>query len=254
MSSSPRSRSPVTRLLFAVSPVRRMLGYWARALRRRDGNGGPARYYYYSPRGQRAPEASDDQLEPVDPPDEAYSRVTNPERFQSLHSAAITMVVRLEETFHVHRVEEYGLDEELEGIRAVVRPTVRLTPVNVNVAPITIAFSDFPGLFVRVGWWVTKSFPVCGCDACDESAPDEIERLTELVGVVTGGGFQEAVQCPKGPFARHCGRKSEFRAPTHIGSGKSRITRARARQMTGGARTLKLDWQPWPHRQAPTDD
>ena len=231
-----------------------MLGYWARALRRRGGKGGWARYYYY-PAGQPGPGEPDDQWEPKrkSPPDEAYERVTNPERFQPLHSAVMEMIVRMEETFDFRRVEGYGLDEELEGKIAIVRPSVRLTPVNSNAAPITVAFSDFPGLFVRLGRWVIEPFPSCGCDACDESAADEIERLTELVDVVTSEGFREAVQCPKGPLAVDSWLKSEFRAPTYRRSSKSRITRPRALQMTGGARSLKLHWQPWPRRQAPTD-
>ena len=251
MSPPPRPRFPVTRLLLAASPVRRMLGYWARALRRGGGKGGWARYYY--PAGQRGLEGPDDQWEPKNPPDEAYSRVTNPERFEPLHSAVKEMIARMEETFDVHRVEGYGLDEELEGKIAIVRPSVRLTPVNSNAAPITVVFSDFPGLFVRFGRWVTEPFPSCGCDACDESAADEIERLTELVDVVTAGGFREAVQCPKGPLAGDGWREFEFRAPTYRRSSKSRISRTRALQMTGGARRLKLHWQPWPRRQSSRD-
>ena len=259
MSPPPRPRFPVTRLLLAASPVRRMLGYWARALRRRGGKGGWARYYYY-PAGQPGPGEPDDQWEPepgyqrrrVSPPDDAYERVTNPERFQPLHSAAMEMISRMEETFDVHRVEGHGLDEELEGKRAIERPSVRLTPVNSNAAPVTVAFSDFPGLFVRVGRWVIDDFPSCGCDACHESAEGEIERLTELVDAVTAEGFREAVQCPKGPLAGDGCLKFEFRTPTYRRrSSGSRIRRSRALQMSGGARHLKLHWQPWPRRQPP---
>ena len=250
MSPRTRLRFPLARLLLAASPVRGMLGHWARL----RGKGGWSRYYY-SPSGQRGPEQPDGQREPKrkSPPDEAYERVTNPERFQPLHSAAMEKISRMEETFDIHRVEGYGLDEELEGKRAIVRPSVRLTPVNSNAAPITVAFSDFPGLFVRVGRWVTEPFPSCGCDACDESAEDEIERLTELVDAVTAERFREAIQCPKRPFAGDGWRKFEFQAPTYRRSSKSRITRPRALQMTGGARRLNLHWQPWPRRQPPID-
>ena len=250
MSPPPRPRFPVTRLLLAASPVRRMLGYWARL----RGKGDWARYYYY-PAGPQEPGEPDDQWEPKrkSPPDEAYERVTNPERFQPLHSAVKEMIARMEETFDVHRVEGYGLDEELEGKRAIVRPSVRLTPVNSNAAPITVAFSDFPGLFVRFGRWVIEPFPSCGCDACDESVADEIERLTELVDAVAAEGFREAIQCPKGPLAGDGWREFEFRAPTYRRSSKSRISRSRALQMSGGARSLKLHWQPWPRRQALRD-
>ena len=247
MSPPPRPRFPVTRLLLAVSPVRRMLGHWARL----RGKGGWARYYY--PAGQQGLEGPDDQWEPKNPPDEAYSRVTNPERFEPLHSAIMEMIATMEQTFDVHRAEGYGLDEELEQKRALARPSVRLTPADSNAAPITVAFTDFPGLFVRFGRWFTEPFPSCGCDACDESAPVEIERLTELVDIVTAGGFREAVKCPKGPLAGDGWLESEFRSPETRRSHKSRINRPRALQMSEGTRHLKLNWHPWPRPQPPAD-
>ena len=128
----------------------------------------------------------------------------NPERFEQLHSVILETISRLEETFDVVRVELYGLDEELEGKRGIVRPSVQLTPVDSTAAPITVTFSDFPGLFVRFGRWVTEPFPSCGCDACDESATDEIERLTRLIDIVTAGGFREAVKIPRRTSRERC--------------------------------------------------
>lgn len=49
---------------------------------------------------------------------------------------------------------------------------MKLTPKQDSVAPITIAFTDFPGLGVRVGRWLTDRFPPCGSDACDETPED----------------------------------------------------------------------------------
>ena len=48
------------------------------------------------------------------PPLEAYSRVTDAERFMPLHTAMMDLILRLETAFHIERVEGYGLDEELE--------------------------------------------------------------------------------------------------------------------------------------------
>jgi hypothetical protein len=66
------------------------------------------------------------------PPLEAYSRVTDPERFGSLHLVAAELLDRLEREFDVERAEGHGLDPELEqGIR-LARPSVtlvRATPV-----------------------------------------------------------------------------------------------------------------------------
>ena len=236
-------------LHLAALPARlllRCLYHWAR-LRGKGGWYGSG-YYRYSGLGP-SPMGPDRAGQPVGPPDEAYGRVTNPERFLPLHSSILELMDRMEQTFDVHRTEGFGLDEELEGKRGTARPSILLTPADINGAPITVTFSDFPGLYIRFGRWVTEPFPSCGCDACDESAEEEFERLTELVDIVTAGGFQEAVRCPRGPFARDGWRKYEFRSPTHRSSGESRISRSRSLQMTGGARHVRLDWQPWPRRQ-----
>ena len=92
------------------------------------------------------------------PPPEAYSRVTNPDRFSPLHSFVLDLLARLEAEFNVTRVEGYGIDAELEA-RGVVRPTVKLAPSDAGAAPITVAFSAFPGLAVRFGRWKLDFFP-----------------------------------------------------------------------------------------------
>lgn len=129
---------------------------------------------------------------PEGPPEEAYSRVTNPERFMPLHDAALEMLSTLEQRFDVQRAEGYGVDEELE-FRGVRRPTIVLRPNDPEAASLAVAFTDFPGLNVRFGRWSTEPFPGCGCDACAEDAEGETERLIEMVDVLTAGGFREAV-------------------------------------------------------------
>jgi hypothetical protein len=61
------------------------------------------------------------------PAPEAYSRVTNPERFRPLHTFMMDLIGRLEATFDVERLEGYGLDDELEK-GDLVRRSVRLVP------------------------------------------------------------------------------------------------------------------------------
>ena len=101
------------------------------------------------------------------PPAEAYGRVTNPERFLPLHSTMLEMLRALERQFDVERVEGYGLDEKLEH-RGLLRPSIALRPTKPEAAPIAVAFTDFPGLHIRLGKWYTEPFPGCGCDACAE--------------------------------------------------------------------------------------
>ena len=183
------------------------------------------------------------------PPEEAYGRVTNPQRFGPLHEAALEMVARLEGEFEAELAEGYGLDEDLESKRGLARPSVRLSPVDPEAAPITVVFTDFPGLFVRYGRWAEGLFPVCGCDACSETAESGIESLTEKVDLVTANGFREIVQAPWMPFGGHGSLETEWGTP-YIGRSWSRIDGKLARQMSGGRRRLVLDWKPWTRRRA----
>src|SRR5262249_44838795 len=130
------------------------------------------------------------------PPPEAYSRVTNPERFRSLHTLMAELIGRLEATFEVELVEGYGLDDELERVD-LVRRSVKLLPRDTGAASIAVSFTAFPGLRVRVGRWRIEPFSSCGCDACDETADGEAARLTQMVDDVTVGRFREAIWVPE---------------------------------------------------------
>jgi len=132
--------------------------------------------------------------EAAGPPLEAYSRVTNPERFVFLHDSAAGLLHRLEREVETDRREAYGLDPELEHDCNLPRPSVALLACDVTAAPLTIAFSDFPGLRVRIGRWYVVAFPTCGCDACDETAESETQRLTSLIDDMTAGRFREAIR------------------------------------------------------------
>lgn len=162
---------------------------------------------------------------------------------------------RLESQFEVERTEGYGLDDKLERRIDLARPDVRLTPRDPESAPIAVAFSTFPGLHVRLGRWYTEPFPVCGCDACDESAEGEIERLNEMVDAVTAGRFREAIRRPLFSFRRSGWAETTFWSADDTRSWArsqmgSRIDGPRAREMAGGRRRLDLDWKPWRRRRS----
>ena len=190
---------------------------------------------------------SGDRWGPEGPPKEAYSRVTNPERFQPLHGAAIELLGRLERDFDVEREEGYGLDEELEKHFDPARPGVRLTPLDPQAAPIVVVFTKFLGLHFRFGSWRTEPFPNCGCDACDETADGSIEEMTRMVEAVVSGGFREAVLVPR--LLGSGWRESEFRYNGGYSSSRGNVPRSRALEMTGGKLNVTLDWKPWPRRQ-----
>lgn len=129
------------------------------------------------------------------PPPEAYSRVSDPERFRPLHNVALRSLEQLEAAFNIERFEGYVLDSEPE-VGDLARLSIRLVPRNPTAAPLVIAFTTFPGIKIRVGRWLTANFPACGCDACDETAKDEAARLAELVEALTAGRFREGVSVP----------------------------------------------------------
>ena len=184
------------------------------------------------------------------PPEEAYSRVTNPERFRPLHAAAMELLDRLEREFAVERLEGHDADEEL-GRGSLARPPIRLVPHDPQAAPIVVAFTEFPGLRLRFGSWRTEPFPDCGCDACDETAEVSIEEMTRMVEAVVSGGFREAMRVP--PLLGDGRQESEFRPNDgHGGFSRSRgrVPRSRALEMTGGERDVTLEWKPWPRRNA----
>jgi hypothetical protein len=90
---------------------------------------------------------------------EAYSRVTNPERFASLHHAAAGLLDRLEQEFNAERREAYGLDPELEEGCNLSRPSAALLPRDIGAAPLIISLLGLPGA-PRTFWTVVRGrFP-----------------------------------------------------------------------------------------------
>ena len=176
------------------------------------------------------------------PPEEAYSRVTEPERFAPLHDWALETVARLERDYAVTRVDGAGLDHELERSQ-ISRPSIKLTPPQDSGAPITIVFTDFPSLAVPAGRWFTDYFPSCGCDACDEMPEGAFQEFAELLDCVVTAGFRESLYLSRrsdGWITR------EFRSPEYHRSGKSRISRDRALTILDGEDNILLEWKPWP--------
>lgn len=186
---------------------------------------------------------------PVGPPLEAYERSTNAERFRPLHSFALETVGRLKDDFSVENSEGDGLDLELERGLEPVRPSVRLSPVDTGAAPITVVFSAFPGLHVRFGWWHTKPFPICGCDACDESAEWEIEQFRKMIEDLTSGRFQEAVRRPLIPFIGESWREATFWSSRgSTSTTRTYLDRGVSRGILDKHRLLELNWKPWRRR------
>lgn len=105
------------------------------------------------------------------PPEDAYSRVTHPERYAPLHGVADALVA--------HLLAEYDCVAEedataLHEVRAVwMRP--------VSGAGFRLVWTDFPGVRAALGGDVDEAAPLCGCDACDEALEQAAEQFCDRV-------------------------------------------------------------------------
>src|SRR4051794_291926 len=103
---------------------------------------------------------------------EEYTRVTNPERLRPLHDFAFQLFERLANEYDVAESNEFELVGRMRPFE-YSRPPITLTPNGRNEAPISVAFTTFPGLVLRCGKFFNKPFPICGCDGCAETADEE---------------------------------------------------------------------------------
>ena len=202
------------------------------------------------------------------PPEEAYGRVTNPERFLVLHQAMLDALARLEAEFDVQREEGFGLDEELERNLDLARPSVMLAPANPGAAPITVAFLNSPALEVRFGLWWREPFPDCMCDACTsynsvegstEELTEIIEKLTGIIEDVTAGRFWESYSPGKRwkegkVWGYERDRRHGSIATRHSPAVEqilARLRQFRSRGLEFTDERQEVFWQPWPHRKTP---
>src|SRR5688572_24739636 len=126
------------------------------------------------------------------PPPEAYSRVTNPERFAPITHNAAEFIVRVSRDFDVDVIE---VPPQLPGqTQPQVTRTVLLRPASSDSAEIEISFSAFPGVAVKAGVGTTSTFPACGCDACSETAEEEVRRFNWMLQNVIEGNFTERIR------------------------------------------------------------
>jgi hypothetical protein len=150
----------------------------------------------------------------------------------------------LEREFDVERKEAYGLDPELEDGCMLARPSVALLPRDIGAAPLTVAFSTFPGLFVRFGRWYVAAFPTCGCDACDETAESETERLNSLIDNMTAGRFREVIRVRADGTTW---KESEFWSIGRVRE-ELRLDETRAQKLLEAGDRFSHDWGSWPRR------
>jgi hypothetical protein len=182
-------------------------------------------------------------MDHLPPPDDAYGRVTAPERYAVVHDAADRLIADLVGRYDVATSPGDPTDLGRSGGIELLR-VVRLVPTREDAAPLTVGFTAFPGVLVRFGHWHIQAFPSCGCDACDEHPDDVIRELDDHVTALVQGRFTDALVGRWRPWqtAEFTGSDGGWRRRS-----SQRIDRATRRQLLERGRG-RHDWQPWPLR------
>lgn len=173
------------------------------------------------------------------PPQEAYGRVTNAERYRGLHLIGRALLDDLERRFDVTR--EVRAEADRHG--ASPAPVVRLVPADSAASPLTIVFDDFPGLLVRMGHNCDTGLPACGCDACDETVERCEEQLRAYADVCVAGNFGERIVHADGWW-----HERWYGSPVGASWNRTPLDlpqRDALRQTFAGDETR---WAPWPQR------
>ena len=170
----------------------------------------------------------------------ASPHATDTGRFAVLHDAAETMLDDLTGRYMVERRES----KELLGAGDALVRMVRLIPRTPAAGPLAVAFTDFPGLMVRLGRWWAEVLPACGCADCEEDPSDLMGSLRKQVDALIEGGLWERVRRGVG------GSWFESRL---IGVGLSvrregPLSSRDARDARRGGFAAPVQWAPWPRR------
>jgi hypothetical protein len=162
------------------------------------------------------------------PPEDAFSRVTHPERYAPMHAVADALLAHLLEHYDCMAEDETAGEHELRAVR------VRSVP---GTAPMRLAWTDFPGVRASLGSAAAAAAPVCGCDACDEPLRASAEQLRDDVLATVSGELREWFS----PVRRTEGASFGM----HSGWGRSARSRDELRAL---AKRTPERWVPWPPR------
>ena len=183
------------------------------------------------------------------PPDDTYTVLTHPERFQPLHDVARALIAYLGRAYDITVNEDPAplADVSERYVRATT--AVRLTPTNPRSAPIAVVFTDLPGIVLMAGALLVEPLPVCGCDACDDSVEALADGLEWKVSAIIEGGFTERVtRGPRTRISQRLERSDGYRG----GEGLAGVDTTRGQLADARARLAPLHggrWEPWSPRE-----
>lgn len=182
------------------------------------------------------------------PDPDSYSVDSHPERFAGLHTVARALIDHLTAVYDVDVQDDPSHAGDLLREREDVLRAVKVTPRASGAAPLTFVLTGYPGVVVHAGMLHDFPFPVCGCDACDETAETTADRLERLVLSVAAGGYRERY-----PVGRK--RWSEYALAAFDGSGSESGQGEPAPASPGRLHDAELRllevagrWRPWPLR------
>lgn len=171
------------------------------------------------------------------PPNEAYGRVTDPERYSLLWDTADELIAGLLADYAVDRTDDVSLDPHLtDGLAGGVRRLTRLIPQTDGAGTLTVAYSGFPGLAVRFGRWHVERFPVCGCDACDEQPPVLATEFREHALALVAGEFSERLRQTPEPRLEY----------SYAGRESGSTTGMSLAETLADSEPLAVNWLAWP--------
>lgn len=178
------------------------------------------------------------------PPEDAYSRTSNLERFAGLHTVAHALIEWLRSTFDVE--VETGPQVVADLLLQPDDPmqSVRLTPRSNESAPLTFVLTSFPGVYLHAGMLHDFHFPVCGCDACDDDVRSLADEVEWTVRMVVTGHYRESVNPQASGWLGY--RLEEPGVRTR--SGQSRTDEVPVERLERARHVVPADglWRPWP--------
>ncbi len=171
------------------------------------------------------------------PDDDAYGRVTRPERYAPLQPFARRLIDEL--------LDEYDAESRREDVgepgeaACDVTDRTRVSPRSGNGGSIVVGLTRLPGVVLGIGRWHSYHFPRCGCDACDEQLDDLAADMASIVDAFVNGRFTEYLDA--GRLGHH------WTSPGRSSSGWTPLDPTDPR--TDQPDEI-IDWSAWPRRVA----